>query len=1025
MHKNLRSGFRSLLSSLSLTAFLMLVALPPQAHAQSGAQAEAGAAKPAAAVQLGAKKLGKKGASQKKSKSISRAQLPVPGKFNPLFAAPSAPPAWVIGDLVGRDPSVAAELDWSLQAASTRVAQIRQGESDFKLQQPSSPQALQVGTNLALLYEEQCLYLENLRGQILSDKNYPDINHFVKAARSQLVAHLNAMTKRFPNSDLRQKWKATQLISRIKIGDPSVKSEVGSYLRSQKNSDASRVALVAMAWDYMGGKSKSSFGEIEDAIDRSPDAASKSAFKLYAAEQFSNKKQNAKALAMYEDAAKEGNAVRRPDGSAGTVTARSVARMIQLSLQSDPENVDTERVASLQSVGFGDSARYYVEQVALRNIARQPLRAMKNYEDILALAESDATLSSKIEFRILDIAIGTRDLTTIEGQWQRIAKLPTGLNAPGVEARVLTTQNMAWADVEKKATGANVERFVRLHDFFAPAVPSYGQNDQWALRTVDSLWRIKRVNDVAARGDDLAGRSKNAGTQTAALRFSARARETMLGISPEPAFVRGKRLAAGSEISNAYVVTLDKLAPLVKGTEGERTSFQAAYISHVSGNDAGGKTRFDDSINKYARGKYAQGAVSYLLDVSLANQDFAGTEKTARLAESSRISPAKKEHKNLRALIETAVFAQANQLAGQQQFEAAGAKFVAFQKEFPRSKNGPVALNLAVKNYLAAQKVDVAIVQMESLLAQYPNSPFAKETRWQAAEQSKAIGNKLKAANHYEAFARTYKPEGKQRQAWFKAAEMHKGLGRYASAITDYETYMKETTSKGEKIRVAKEIADMQFKFGKSTEALAAYDRVLSLSKSLDDEIYCRSQMVEIYLVLNQEGNARRTIEKVLSIKPSTQEGFKTLSKAKFALARMEARDLREVDPMKEANLKAALAAMVKDYEKAKALFLASCEVPGSQFCSVGYYETARLGEEVAKKLLDVEMPPTLDPKEVQPIRNIVTQNGERIGAESKSFAQQAEQALASGAPDADTAERIRSYAQQTRGEQAGDAPVP
>ncbi|MEY2988622.1 MAG: hypothetical protein RJB13_2143, partial [Pseudomonadota bacterium] len=92
-------------------------------------------------------------------------------------------------------------------------------------------------------------------------------------------------------------------------------------------------------------------------------------------------------------------------------------------------------------------------------------------------------------------------------------------------------------------------------------------------------------------------------------------------------------------------------------------------------------------------------------------------------------------------------------------------------------------------------------------------------------------------------------------------------------------------------------------------------------------------------------------------------------------------------------------------------------------YCSSGYYETARLAEELAKNLLELELPPTLNPAEVNGIRTSISQTAERLQADAKSFAAQAEQALSNGAPDAETAERIRNYAEQMRGEVDEAAP--
>ncbi|MCA2959379.1 MAG: tetratricopeptide repeat protein [Silvanigrellales bacterium] len=965
-----------------------------------------------------------KGSGKGKGRAPIRAAAPLPvsGRFAPLFGTPAQPPAWMAGDFVGRDPEITGEMNFTAQAAAARASQIRQTASDFRLQKPGSQPALQVGANLIRLYEEQAMYLENVRGLGLRDPAFSDINHAVKTTRAQLVNIIDQVLKQFPAAAPRSKWKATLLVSRIKIGDPSASRDALTFVRQAKGDEGQRVILTGVAWDAMAGRSKGSFGSIDSVLELDIDGQSRAAFKLFKAESLAKAKSNG-ALAAYEEAAKEGGAIRTPEGSLGPVSLRASARLIETALAQRSDTIDPDLVATLQGLGLLDAARYYAEQVALRSVARQPQRAMSAYADILQIGDPTPELRTRVEFRVLDIALFSRDPVSTEQQWARIKELPNGMQTAGVEPRIAGTQSLLWGEVTKKPGGENVDRFVRMHDVFAANNESYAANEDWALKTVEGLWRIKRATDTATRGDAVAAKARRADVKVAALRYSARARESILGVNPEPSYARRSKAAGNTSVIGAYVATLDTLSPLVKGDEADRGLFQGAYLTHQAGNAESARKRFEDALNRLPRAKYASGAVSYLIDDAQGTKDWVYVEKIARLAERKSVRPAEKRHADLRGIVEVAVFEQATKLAADAQHEAAANKFLAFQKEFPKSRRAEVALDTAAKNFVLAKKIDVAVTTMELLFGTYPQSPYAKEARWQSAELSKGLGQMLRAANHYEAFAKLYKKEGQQRQAWLKAADMHKGLGRYASAIADYEIYMKEAPAQ-EKVRVAKDIADMQFKFGKSTEALAAYDRVIKMSRNADDEIFARAQMIEIYMRMSQEANARAMISRVLDLKPASQDGFRTLARAKFSLAKLEARDMKDIDPMREAQLKRAVDEIVRRYDKVKSLYLASCEVPGLELCSVGYYETAKLAEQVAGKLLEVELPPTLDLKEVGPIKAAVTAGSKRLSEESKSFAQQAESALSSGAPDADTADRIRNYAAQHRGDASGSVPL-
>ena len=386
--------------------------------------------------------------------------------------------------------------------------------------------------------------------------------------------------------------------------------------------------------------------------------------------------------------------------------------------------------------------------------------------------------------------------------------------------------------------------------------------------------------------------------------------------------------------------------------------------------------------------------------------------------------PANKQFANLRKVVENAVYAQANDLIKGRKYKEAAKKFIAFQKEFPKSPNADTALFMASTAFLATNLVDDAVSQMEALLKLYPKSRHGQKVRWNAAEKSRAIGQLLRAAKHYEAYARQYPQDGLRRKAWKLAGEMHLGLGRYASAISDYEKYLAQTKAPRERIEMAKTLADLQFRYGKATQAIAALDRVMKLSKSVDDEIWAQSLRIEILMRLGQEKQARAVINRVLKLRPTTQEGFQTLAKAKFALARIEADQVRKRDPLREKNLLKGLQGIAEHYKKTGTMLLAPCEVPGLALCAEGYYQRARLAEDLAKMLPDIAPPPTLSPKEAKPVRDYISKQARLFASEAKAFALRAESALSTGSPSPDMAERIRSYARKFRGDEADEGGI-
>jgi TolA-binding protein len=940
--------------------------------------------------------------------------------FPPLFKQPANPSSVYFSDAVGSDFD---SLTLTAQAAATRAVQIKQVEAEYKLQPPKSQQALNLGLKLVKLFEEQALYVEYLRATGGTDSRYPDVLHFARSARSLLVNMIDNLAKSFPKNDRVIPLRTLQLISRLKMGDPTSREEALRFVGQNRTSAQQSVALVGIILDYESGKTSSSFGNLEFAANNSQDASGRAAFRYLMAEAAMSRKQYAQAAALYQESLKDLGRFKRGDGKSGPLVGRILFRLNQATLLKDSLNIDNDVVQAMQGAGAIDVARFYGETIALNNIAKQPGRAAKIYVDVQSLGEYSNSFNAYLELRVLDIHLSAKDLISAQSQWQRVFKTPDALKAQ-IPGRIFYTQNLAHAQAQAKLDGESIARFVSLHDFFVQNSTDYASREDWTLKVIELLWRSKRAGDVATRADALAGQTKNRDVLLSALRFSLRARESMLSISAEPKFVRNRKLSGDDQIAQAYVVTLDKMKTAVTGPELEQSVYQAAYITHLIGQENPGRQRFEEAMSKYSRSRHAGEAVSYLFETAESKKDWPYVEKIARLAIKEKILPSKANYRNLQVILENAVYSHAQQLAAQGQYEAAANRFVAFQKEFPKHQNAATALDLAARNFLQAKKTDAAVTQMELLLKSYPTSGYVKETTWQAAELSRGIAQFLRAAKHYEDFARKYQQDGIKRTAWLKSAEMHKSLGRFANAVAHYENYLAQLTSPAEKLKIAKEIADTHFKFGRPAEAIAAYERMMKFVTSADDEIYLRSQILVIQLRQGVEPASRKTAARMLSLKPSSQEGYRLQAKAKYSIAYLDAPSIRNRNIQNQKNLPAAIKSVVAEYDKTKALFLASCEVPGLEYCSAGYYETARMAEEVAKNLLAVELPPTLNPADVSSIRAMITQNSERLQQESKSFAAQAEQALSTGAPDAETAERIRTYSQQVRGESNDTAPL-
>ncbi len=940
--------------------------------------------------------------------------------LNPIFLLPVASKSALVLYFVGRNSDIVSSMDWSEQADVTRMKEILQIARNFKLQKPGSATALPLGESLLKLLLEHAYYIDNLRAFESVDKAFRNTEAAARTAYKAVAVQAENLAKQFPKSHQIPQWKAEAAISRLRVAAPEAQKNALNYLRTNKGVNATRLQVVGCILDHLRGQVKSSFGTLHNLIESSPEDTTKGSLTLLVADETQNKKE---AIARYQEAARLTQNFRGPQSKVNPIVHRAVAQSVALALLQNPNDVDSEIISFVQSQGVNSAGHAYAEQVALKATAKHPRQAISLYQSILEQPGISPRQTLFVEHRALDIALNAEDCESADAQWDRITKLPANMSVTGAPERVLKTQRLCWGRIEKDPSVENVDRFVRLHDLFVTLSPSYKKDESWSINVIDGLYRSQRDSLSAGRADALVNSSQKPLIQISALRFAAKARERMMSLPAKPDFKISRKISDAS-VATAYISTLERIFKLGTSEEKLNATFQIPYVLHVIENADSARTKFEGAMAAFSRTEQASKTVSYLLEINLTNKDHVYTERIARYAEKLGIKPFDKAHSDLRKIVENAVWDQAVSLENSKQYVPAGDRFSAFQKEFPSVKRSDMALDLSAKNYLRGQQVDIAILHMERLLTTYPNSIYAKETRWNAAEQSKGIKQYVRAATHYEVFGKDWPSEGIARKTFYKAGEMQRLAGRYANSASDFEKYFSQATTKPERVKTAKDIASLHVQFGKTSDAIGGLDRFIKISGNVEDEFWALAQMLDLYIRDAQNAQVRQTALKLLSLPPSGEDAAKIQARAKFELGKMEATEIRGMEPMKNPRLLKASQELLARYEKAKTNLAGPCEANLSQWCSVSLYETSRLAEDVAKILLDVEPPPSLDPKEADQIQNLRASRSEKLQQEVRSYADQAEAALTKGVPDQDWADRIRQWAQNQRGENQTVDPV-
>jgi tetratricopeptide (TPR) repeat protein len=938
-----------------------------------------------------------------------RKQFPARGgiELQPLYSMnvlsgplvlPSLAPAVVF---VGRDFLVTEKLGLRPEDAVAREAEIHQLEVSLKSLPADSSQAMGVGTRLLLLYKSHAVYLEYLWAMRLSDRAYPNLAHFMKVANSMIIVHSQRLMGQFNKVTMYNEWLGDSLIARIKIGDQSAYKSAAKFVFKEKGSVSIRLRLVAIAHLYLTGVKNSAFGTVESALALPMDAPSQSVMAMLAAEEIDGTKFPEKARQRYLESVKNSRFVMAPDGGAGPVFDRSVGRLIQIAVATQPQKIDTKLLEMLLYFKRFDYARNYSEQVALANRSANHAMSVKLYQELLTYAPATAPYAMRCQARMLDLALTAKDIPLLEQRWNDLIKSIGNYSVVGLDPRVTATQNLIRVLAERQPIEANYMPLTRLHDSFRKQFPEYAKNEEWDIALLKVLKQSKNSELLASRADSFKGTAGSSENKMHALRFAISARQRMLGLQ-ESSEWKPREMNANSKVTaGSYVSDLKALASgSSHPEEAERALYQAAYTSHLMKQTETSLSTTEQAFVKYPQSAQAPLAASYFIGAFGKGQDDASLERTLRLVLAHKVSPAAQEHKNPKILLEDTVFLIAKNLQKKKSFEEAAAKYAAFQEEFPSSRNAPVALKEGSESLIQAQRKDKALQLIELLVETYPNSALAMEARWKAAELALSEQQTERAADHFALFAAKHTTESISRKAWLLAGRAYEKASNVDKAIESYKSFAAQTTHITDKINGLQEAARLYLGKGAKPEATASYEQMVVLAqsagadKNVDVGLWAQLQIVEIQIGNGQTDAGQDLAQKIIKQKPNSAEGMGHVAKAKFLLGEIEAVKVRKT--IGEQNFVVGHEELMTQYQHAQELYLSVCEVPGRNWCSAAYYEAGELAKSVLDAFKKVTWGAT-EPGESDPIRTSVTGYSSRLQDETEVFARKMAEAYELG----------------------------
>lgn len=936
--------------------------------------------------------------------------------LDPLFKGPTVKRFPFPVDLTARDRQLLENLDYRPSGTLSRLEQIKKISAELKKLPPKSDGAVTAALNLLRLYEEQALVFGWMRVVGVVDPKYPDIEQSLKNIRRQQAQKYYDLILNHPKHPNLRQWKFSQLIARLRLGDPSVRDEALALIKTANPTEARELSAVGLAMDAGAGRLPSPFGTLEGMAQNSTDQYETAAIKLVLAEQYLITNKTQQAIAVLQEVIATCKGIRRgdKDQTPSSILQAAASTLIMAGLKG-ATSTNLEVTQTLVNNDLIEYARSYLEQFALANYAKNPALAIKAYGETLAFGVLSSETRNKIEVRLLDLNISSNDLRFIQLAWERA--ISRGIQKQvSLDSQMVQTLNMMSMKFKAKPDKVSVTQMISFHDLFTKGFPAYAVREDHQLRILDALYQTRQYSDVIKRSENYVARFKDKDNRVAALTYNLNSRSQLMGLGAEIKITPSSKIAGEPAIASGYVANSDKLRSILPPHEGEVHLYTSAFVQLLSGPQKLALVRYEEAFNKHPRNPNASDSAYTLLEILTQRKELLEVEKFIRMFVKIGLIPSKDPYKDLPRMLEKTVFDIASQNFEAKQFEAAAIRYSNFQKEFGNSANAALALERAGLGFSQANKSEQALAVFDSYLRLYPKNPAAKEIRWTSAEMYVSIKQHLKAAEHFQMYNQLYPSEAAQKNSALRAAENFRTAGRISESLSEYEKHLQNQKSLPEQIKTLRLIAELAVKGNNQMIALSALERLSKLVKSPDDVIGVQFNLMNVYQKMGRDEPSRKSANLILVTRPTTPEGFKLQSKAKLFSARFDASVIKARQVMNQKDLKLALQTLFKDYEKIKADLLAPCEIPGVDWCAIGYFEASKLAAEVSKLLNNIEPSAYLDERVVAEIKSLVTWNKDKLRSESRSFALQAEEALGSvSLADQDMVDKIKMHIQQVK----------
>ncbi len=371
-------------------------------------------------------------------------------------------------------------------------------------------------------------------------------------------------------------------------------------------------------------------------------------------------------------------------------------------------------------------------------------------------------------------------------------------------------------------------------------------------------------------------------------------------------------------------------------------------------------------VEKYPRGKYAEGAGELILDSFNKSKDYENIETWARRLKTAPAFMATDKQKRLNGLIVVAVFKQGEQLAEAGKHDRAASAYLRAAKEFPTE---PRAAQAAVNAEVEAKKggdLETMKAAVAILISDHRGRDEAAQGAWIAANTFQEVGLFSEAADYHDVIAENFPKSQHHKDAAFNSVLLRTTVGETQRAIDSGNRFRKVYPRDESAEEVTFLMGKAYEKAEKWKDAAGIYERYTHNAKTPSGQIEAFVRLASVRVKLSDEKGAGQALSRAMDTyklrKGQLDDSGKYFAaKAKYLQGE---RILAEFEAVKiEGDVKQLKDRLKKKGEllkKAADTFLGTAEMAVAEWTTASLYQIGFTYETFTKALLNSPPPAAL-----------------------------------------------------------------